>query len=102
MLHQLPVVSLCQINKGQITEVVASLTLFFLLLNQSCMLMLIIKQRVTFSQIQGKYNSNLAYQEKLAHGMEIHHHVCLKERSWTTKQTPTVVLYSHFSFNFQP
>jgi hypothetical protein len=47
MLHQLPVVSLCQINKGQITEVVASLTLFFLLLNQSCMLMLIIKQRVT-------------------------------------------------------
>lgn len=39
-----------------------------------------IKAKGYFSHVQGKYNSNLAYQEKLAHGLEI--------QSQTAKQTP--------------
>jgi len=55
-----------------------------------------------FSQIQGKYNSNLAYQEKLAHGMEIHHHVVSNSTVGQSKHQPLYCTPISISFNFQP
>jgi hypothetical protein len=63
-----------------------------------CML---VKQRVVTSatyigRTQGKYNSSLAYQEKLAHGLQIH---CLEQHCWTKQHVAPI---SVLTFLFQP
>jgi hypothetical protein len=52
-----------------------------------------------FSQVQGKYNSNLAHQEKLAHGLQIHQ-VSNSALGQSTYQYQR--LHSQFSFSLQP